>query len=144
VDLQAAQMCLPFSVALASNVALSVDRTPALAVSDYEAGLTDASLFELEIRTTIEADDEVEAMSNERATAARVGVQLRDGRTFSMLVPAPKGSPSRPFSAQEHEARFKEELSRRISHQHCADIIAITKDLDRLDPSRLCEMLCGR
>src|SRR5437899_4877731 len=38
VDLQAAQMCLPFSVALASNVALSVDRTPALAVSDYEAG----------------------------------------------------------------------------------------------------------
>jgi 2-methylcitrate dehydratase PrpD len=142
VDLQAAQMCLPFSVALASKVVLYVGRAPALAVSDYEAGLTDRGLFELEDRTTVEVDDEVETMSNERSTAARVGVRLRDGRTFSVLVPAPKGSPSHPFSAHEHEARFNEELSSRISHQHCADIIAIAKDLDRLDPSRLCGMLC--
>jgi 2-methylcitrate dehydratase PrpD len=107
-------------------------------VSDYEAGLSDRRLFELENRTTIELDEEVEVMSNERSTAARVGARLRDGRAFSVLVPAPKGSPSRPFSAEEHEARFAQELSSRISHQRCADIVAIAKDLDRLDASRLC------
>jgi len=42
-----------------------------------------------------------------------------------VLVPAPKGSPSRPFSAEEHEARFAQELSSRISHQRCAEIVAI-------------------
>jgi 2-methylcitrate dehydratase PrpD len=140
VDLQAAQMCLPFSVALASKVPLAVGRT--LTIADYEAGLADRSLFELENRIAIDLDDEVEAMSDERSTAARVSLRLRDGRAFSILVPAPKGSPSRPFSAEEHQARFQEELSSRISHQHCAEIIAIAKDLDRLDPSRLCRMLC--
>jgi 2-methylcitrate dehydratase PrpD len=121
VDLQAAQMCLPFSVALASKVALSGEQIPALTVSDYEAGLSDRGLFELEDRTTIELDEEVEAMSNERSTAARVDARLRDGRAFSVLVGAPKGSPSRPFSAEEHEARFAQELSSRISHQRCRD-----------------------
>ena len=143
VDLQAAQMCLPFSVALASKVALSGGQIPALTVSDYDAGLSDRSLFELEDRTTIELDEEVEAMSNQRSTAARVDARLRDGRAFSVLVPAPKGSPSRPFSAEEHEARFAQELSSRISQQRCAEIIAIAKDLDRLDASGLCGMLCS-
>jgi 2-methylcitrate dehydratase PrpD len=41
VDLQAAQMCLPFSVAVASKVSLAVGRTPTLTVTDYEAGLAD-------------------------------------------------------------------------------------------------------
>ena len=142
VDLQAAQMCLPFSVALASKVPLAGGRTPALTVADYEAGLADPSLFELENSTTVDLDHDVEAMSDERSTAARVSLRLRDGRAFSILVPAPKGSPSRPFSAEEHEARFQEELSSRICEQHCKEIIAIAKDLDRLDPSRLCRMLC--
>ena len=38
-DLQAAQMCLPFSVALAAKVALPLGRMPTLGVADYEAGL---------------------------------------------------------------------------------------------------------
>src|SRR5713226_5809254 len=65
VDLQAAQMCLPFSVALASKVPLAVGRAPTLAVADYQAGLADRSLFEIENRTTVDLDDEVEAMSKE-------------------------------------------------------------------------------
>jgi 2-methylcitrate dehydratase PrpD len=143
VDLQAAQMCLPFGVALASKVPLAVGRAPTLTVADYEAGLADRSLFEIENRTTVDLDDEVEAMSNECSTAAKLGLRLRDGREFSMLVPAPKGSPSRPFTAEEYEARFREELSSRICEKSCAEIIAIAKDLDGLDPRRLCQMLCG-
>ena len=83
----------------------------------------------------------MEAASNTLSTAAKVSVELRDGRKHSILVPAPKGSPSRPFTAQEHEARFTQELSRRISEQACADIITVAKDLDRLDPASLARML---
>jgi len=134
IDLQAAQMCLPFSVALASKVPMTPDLIPAIAVADYEAGLADRSLFELEDRTAIDLDDEVEAASNELSTAARVSVELRDGRKLSIFVPAPRGSTSRPFTAQEHEGRFARELSKRVSDKVCADIISVAKDLDRLDP----------
>jgi 2-methylcitrate dehydratase PrpD len=137
VDLQAAQMCLPFCVALAAKIPLLPGHIPSLTVADCETGLRDRSLYELEERTTIALDDEVEAASNELSTAARVSVQLRDGRELSVLVEAPKGSPTRPFSAEEHEARFAQELSGRISDAACADIIAMSKDLDRLDPAWL-------
>src|ERR1700730_1820726 len=134
VDLQAAQMSLPFSVALATKIPMAADLVPAIAVADYEAALSDRSLFELEERTAIDLDDEVEAASNERSTAARVSVELRDARKLSIFVPAPKGSASRPFTAQEHEARFTRELSKCVSEKVCADIISVAKDLDRLDP----------
>src|SRR3954464_6456094 len=83
VDLQAAQMCLPFSVALAAKLPLVAGAVPMLTVADYEAGLGDAGLHALEERTTIDLDDEVEAASNALSTAAKVSVQLRDGRAFA-------------------------------------------------------------
>ena len=143
VDLQAAQMCLPFSVALASHVPLAKGRIPTLAVADYEAGLGDRRLYEIEERTTIALDDEVEAASNALSTAAKVAVRLRDGRELAKFVPAPKGSAGDPFTAAEHEARFVQELSSRVSDKDCAEIIAMSKDLDRLDPRRLGQMLSG-
>ena len=143
VDLQAAQMCLPFSVALASKIALAPGRMPNVAVADYEAGLADRSLYELEERTASELDEEVEAASNELSTAARVSVELRDGRTLSILIPAPKGSAKNPFTAAEHEARFTQELSSRLRGNVCAEIIGMSKDLDRLDPRWLGRVLSG-
>lgn len=143
VDLQAAQMCLPFSVALASKIPLAKGKIPTVAVKDYETSLGDRSLFEIEERTTIALDDEVEAASNELSTAARVGVTLRDGRKLSKLVPAPKGSPTQPFTAEEHKARFTQELSSRVSDKVCAEIVAMSRDLDRLDPLWLGRVLSG-
>ena len=143
VDLQAAQMCLPFSVALASKIALAPGRMPNIAVADYEAGLADRGLYELEERTTSELDEEVEAASNELSTAARVSVELRDGRALSILIPAPKGSAKNPFTAAEHEARFTQELSSRLRGNVCAEIIGMSKDLDRFDPRWLGRVLSG-
>ena len=60
---------------------------------------------------------------------------------ISMLVPAPKGSPAQPFTAAEHEARFTHELSTRVSEKTCAEIVAMSRDLDRLDPRWLCGAL---
>jgi 2-methylcitrate dehydratase PrpD len=143
IDLQAAQMCLPFSVALAACHPLAKGSVPALAVADFEAGLADRRLYEIEERTTIALDDEVEAASNALSTAAKVSVRLRDGRTLEKFVPAPKGSAGDPFTAAEHEARFVQELSSRVSDKDCTEIIAMSKDLDRLDPRRLGRMLSG-
>src|SRR5437868_1824561 len=144
VDLQAAQMCLPFSVALAAKVALAPGGMSTLGIEDFEAGLKDHSLHALEERTAIALDDEVEAASNELSTAARVSVVLRDGRKLSMLVPAPKGSPSQPFTGTEHEARFIQELSQRVGDKTCAEIVAISRDLDRLDPRWLGQALSAK
>jgi 2-methylcitrate dehydratase PrpD len=141
VDLQAAQMCLPFSVAVASKIPLAAGQPTTIAVADYEQGLGDRSLFALEDRTEIALDDEVEAASNALSTAARVTVRLHDGRELSRLVPAPKGSAGNPFTAAEHEARFAQELSRRVSDKTCADIIAMARDLDRLDARWLGQVL---
>lgn len=143
IDLQAAQMSLPFSVALAAKLPLMAGSVPSLAVADYEAGLADPGIAALQERTTLDLDDEVEAASNALSTAAKVSVRLRDGRELSLLVPAPKGSPARPFTAAEHEARFTRELATRVSDKICADIVAMSKDLDRLDPAWLGRTLGG-
>ena len=140
-DLQAAQMCLPFSVALAAKIALLPGEVATLSVEDYQAGLADRTLFDIEEHTTIAHDDEVEAASNALSTAARVSVTLRDGRTLARLVRAPKGSAGDPFTGAEHEARFTRELSRRVPERVCAEIIAMSKDLDNLDPRRLTRVL---
>jgi 2-methylcitrate dehydratase PrpD len=143
VDLQAAQMCLPFSVALASKIGLAPGLVPTIGLSDFEAGLVDQSLYALEERTTIALDDEVEAASNELSTAARVTVSLRDGRTLSKFVPAPKGSRSQPFTGGEHEARFTQELSSRVPNMVCSEIVAMSRNLDQLDPHWLGCALSG-
>ena len=99
------------------------------------------ALFDIEEHTTIALDDEVEAASNALSTAARVSVTLRDGRTLARLVRAPKGSAGDPFTGAEHEARFTQELSRRVPERVCAEIVAMSKDLDNLDPRRLTRVL---
>src|SRR5712671_4058209 len=142
-DLQAAQMCLPFSVALAAKIALAPGEVPALTVADYEAGLGDRLLYDLEERMTIGLDPQVEAASNALSTAAKVDVVLRDGRAFSAFVAAPKGSAGHPLSPQEHATRFTQELSRRVPARACDEIIRMARDLDRLDPRRLGELLRG-
>jgi 2-methylcitrate dehydratase PrpD len=143
VDLQAAQMSLPFSVALAATLSFADGRASDVTVADYETALSDPSVAALEDRTTIDLDDEVEAASNALSTAAKVSVMLRDGRKLSLLVPAAKGSPSRPFTAREHEKRFTQELSNRVPDKTCAEIITMARDLDRLDPAWLGRTLGG-
>lgn len=134
VDLQAAQMSLPFSVALAAKVPLAGGEVQSLTVGDFESGLRDPAVTALQDRTTLALDDEVEALSNALSTAARVGVALRDGRTFSRLVAAPKGSATNPFTGEEHGQRFMEELATRLPQEVCVRIIDMSRDLDRLDP----------
>jgi 2-methylcitrate dehydratase PrpD len=140
-DLQAAQMSLPFSVALAARAMLVRGEATILSVEDYQAGLADQTIFEIEERTTIDIDDEAEAVSNAHSTAVRVTMTLHDGRVLTRLVHAPKGSAGNPFTGAEHERRFVQELSRRVPERVCAEIVDMSKDLSHLDPRWVMQVL---
>ena len=141
-DLQAAQMCLPFSVALAAKVALPPGRIPSLGVADYEAGLRDQSLHDLEERTTLDLDDEVEAASNALSTAAQ-------GERATARRPQPVAPGARP-QGQRLRSRSPGPSTRRGSRRNCRAgfrrrsvprSCAMSKDLDRLDPRWLGRVL---
>jgi len=53
------------------------------------------------------------------------------------------GSAGNPLDADEHAARFTGELARRVGEKICAEIVAMSRDLDRLDARRLGELLRG-
>lgn len=130
-DLQAAQMSAPFSVALA----LHKQGGPgaALNVDDFEAGLADASVMALTAKVECIVDEEVERSSTSESVSARVTVMLDDGNEFSTYVLAPKGSASRPFSMEDHDARARAELGRRYSAEGLNRLMAVLNDFADLD-----------
>lgn len=132
VDVQAAQMSLPHSVALAAVLAAKADDGFALSVRDYEGGLRDASVKAVEARVRCEVDPEVEQATTAESVPARVVVKLVSGATHSIFVPAPKGSPSCPFSHDDHVARFHRELERRWSPTRRDDIVAMSRRISAL------------
>ena len=133
VDVQAAQMSLPHSAALAVALAASADEGFALSVIDYERSLGDPRVKEIEARVRCEVDPEVEAATTAEAVPARLVVTLKDGTRHSVFVTAPKGSPSRPFTHADHVARFRRELARRWDAKACDQVVAIAENLADLD-----------
>src|SRR3546814_310457 len=136
-DIQAAQMSLPFSVALASSIALRAPEIPMLTVSHYLEHIHNPAVGAIEDKLKMEIDPQVEAASGKQSTAAKLVVRLKDGREITAFVSAPKGSQSRSFTRDEHHSRFKQELMTRISGSACAEIIAAASDLEQLDASWL-------
>jgi len=142
VDVQAAQMSLPFSVALAADRAEGAGEGFALDVNHYEAGMQNAAVSELESRVRFEVTPEVEAATTPESVPARVIIKLKNGAEHTIFVSAPKGSPSRPFSHDDHLARFRRELSTRWPDKHCDEIIALAADLSAVDRiSRVADLL---
>jgi 2-methylcitrate dehydratase PrpD len=133
VDIQAAQMSLPHSAALAVAMAHSAEDGFALAVSDYESSLNDPRVKEIERRVRCEVDPEVEAATTAESVPARVIITMKDGTKHSAFVSAPKGSPSRPFTHGDHVARFRRELTKRLTEKACDEIVDIAENLADLD-----------
>jgi 2-methylcitrate dehydratase PrpD len=61
---------------------------------------------------------------------------MKDGTRHSTFVSAPKGSPSRPFTHDDHIMRFRRELMRRMSGKTCDEIVDIAENLADLDKVR--------
>jgi 2-methylcitrate dehydratase PrpD len=132
VDVQAAQMSLPHSVALAAVLAPKAEEGFALSVRDYEDSLQDPVVKDVERNVRCEVDAQVERATTSESVPARIILTLNSGATHELFVSAPKGSPSRPFTSEDHEARFRRELERRWSKARCDEVISISRRLRSL------------
>jgi len=133
VDLQAAQMSLPFSVALAIHKVSRDPSSAVLEIQDFENGLRDDTVRAMEDRVHCEFDLEAETRSTAEAVAARVVLTLNSGREISMFVDAPLGSPSRPLSHDHQVQRFRNELSSRLPPVVCDSLIILSRRIGQLD-----------
>lgn len=133
VDVQAAQMSLPFSVALA--LARLRDAGPgfSLGVADYERGLSGTVVRELEERVHWAVDPEVEAATTVESVPAKVAIRLRSGKEHSIFVPTPTGSPSRPLTHEEYVLRFHREVGKRLPERCRASLVKISENLAKID-----------
>jgi len=142
VDVQAAQMSLPHSAALAAVLAPKAGEGFALSVGDYVDSLKNLGVKDLERRVRCEVDPQVEQATTAESVPARIVLTLNSGATHELFVSAPKGSPSRPFTRADHAARFHRELERRWSQAHCNEIVGISRRLRSLpDMGQLVELL---
>jgi len=88
---------------------------------------------------------EVEAATTAEAVPARITITMRDGTQHSAFVAAPKGSPSRPFTHDDHIARLEREVSGRWPDRVRRQVIEIAESLSDLDKvSRITELLASR
>lgn len=133
VDVQAAQMSLPFSVALAVLKARDAGPGFVLDVADFERGLSDAAVQAMEDQVRWEVDPEVEAATTAESVAAKVVIRLRSGSEHSTFVLAPKGSPSRPLAHEEHVQRFRRELVTRLPERCCNSLVESAENLAEVD-----------
>jgi 2-methylcitrate dehydratase PrpD len=142
VDVQAAQMSLPHSVALAAVLAPKAEDGFALSVRDYEDSLESPAVKDVERRVRCEVDSEVEIATSAESVPARIVIKLTSGATHTTFVSAPKGSPSRPFTRADHVSRFHRELERRWSQARRDEIVEMSQQLASLKDMRpLVELL---
>src|SRR3546814_3003457 len=76
-------MSLPFSVALASSIALRAPEIPMLTVSHYLEHIHNPAVGAIEDKLKMEIDPQVEAASGKQSTAAKLVVRLKDGDRMS-------------------------------------------------------------
>jgi 2-methylcitrate dehydratase PrpD len=142
VDVQAAQMSLPHSVALAAVLAPTAEDGFALSVRDYEDNLKSQAVQDVERRVRCEVDPEVESATTAESVPARITLKLTSGSKHTVFVSAPKGSPSRPFTPDDHVARFRHELERRWSPARCDTVVDLSRRLVSLkDMTQLVKQL---
>jgi 2-methylcitrate dehydratase PrpD len=76
--------------------------------------------------------------------SARVDVQLRDGREFTILQRGFRGHPANPATAAEIEAKFRANLQGLRSAAETEEILTLVRNLDTVsDLRRLCELVAA-
>jgi 2-methylcitrate dehydratase PrpD len=98
-DLMTAQYSIPFCVGL------SLHHDPMDPGSFSEKSVRDKKILDMTKRVRLEVDREIEEKHWDRA--ARVTVQLKDGRRFSSLVIHFRGTPKNPLSLVELEEKAR-------------------------------------
>jgi 2-methylcitrate dehydratase PrpD len=132
-DLQAAQMSLPFSVALAVCKIGRDREATTLELADFESGLSDKSVRAIEDRVHWQIDPGIEFATTPEAVPAKVVIKLNSGREVALFVDAPRGSPGRPVTNEQQLHRFRSEVGKRLSAAACESLIQFSTNLEELD-----------
>ena len=144
-DIQAAQMSLPFCIAMVLKQGRSIPAGFTLNIDDFEAALADPSVMAISSRVSCELDDDAERVSTEQSVGAKVAFRLKSGRVVERFIEAPQGSVSRPFTMDDHVARFRQELGRRLDAGRLDALQAEVQGLATASGvERLMQLLAGR
>lgn len=141
-DVQAAQMSVPFCVALTLSKAKEIGPGFALNIDDFEAGMKDAALLDLARRVACDLDADVERVSGVESVGSRVTLQTKSDATHGTFIETPKGSAARPFAMNDHADRFRHEFARRFDEKKNHALVAATREFAGLrDVNALARML---
>ena len=143
-DVQSAQMSVPFSVALTVSQSEKLAPGFALNVGDFENGMNNPAILDLAKRVECVLDDDVERVSTAESVGARVTLKSASGAEHTVFVETPQGSPSRPFTTEDHVDRFRHELQHRFDPAGCAALVGMVRGMASLaDVSELARRLIG-
>ena len=108
LDLQSAQLSIPFSLAMALALGRTRGAAASLRSTDYDAALKDAEVRALSNRTRCVLDPWVEAGTNTEEVPTRVTIKLAGGEAHEFKIEHPRGSPHRRMAWEELTALFND------------------------------------
>jgi 2-methylcitrate dehydratase PrpD len=114
-------------------------------IDDFEGALADPSVMSISKSIACELDSDAERVSTEQSVGAKVTLTLQSGKTVEKFIEAPRGSASRPFTVDDHVARFRQEMHKRFAD---AQVDALLEEVrgfaGAANPDRLMQLLAGR
>lgn len=143
-DVQAAQMSLPYCMAMVVKQGKKVPAGFTINIDDFEGALADPSVMSISKSIACEPDPDAERVSTEQSVGAKVTLTLQSGKTVEKFIEAPRGSASRPFTVDDHVARFRQEMRKRFAD---AQVDALLEEVrgfaGAANPDRLMQLLAG-
>lgn len=144
-DIQAAQMSLPFCMAMVIAQGKRLRTGFTLNVDDFEGMLAAPQVMAISRRIECVLDADAERVSTEQSVGAKVMLTLQSGETHERFIEAPQGSASRPFTMDDHVARFKQEMVKRFPAAQVDDLLAEVHGFAQAaNPDRLMQLLAAR
>jgi 2-methylcitrate dehydratase PrpD len=144
-DVQAAQMSLPFCMAMVIARGKDLPAGFTINIDDFDAALADPSVMAISKSIDCALDPDAERVSTEQSVGAKVTLTLQSGKTVEKFLEAPKGSASRPFTMDDHVARFRAEMLRRFAPAQVDALLSEVREFDRAaNPDRLMQLLASR
>jgi 2-methylcitrate dehydratase PrpD len=114
-------------------------------IDDFDAALADASVMAISKSIDCALDADAERVSTEQSVGAKVTLTLQSGKTVEKFLEAPKGSASRPFTMDDHVARFRAEMLRRFAPAQVDALLSEVREFERAaNADRLMQLLASR
>lgn len=144
-DVQAAQMSLPYCMAMVIARGKELPAGFTINIDDFDGALADPSVMAISKSIDCALDPDAERVSTEQSVGAKVTLTLQSGKVIEKFLEAPKGSASRPFTMDDHVARFRAEMLRRYAPAQVDALLDEVRQFSNApNPDRLMQLLASR